>query len=271
MRAVPTPLLMISVLIVACSLGAESASRVACGRCEEPDRFVRLQARSTEALLPDAASASHRAHLGPDEWTQLLKLIRVQSRPEGLLFGRTKGPVIEAFTSDEITFLSTSLTKAFAEARPEEVVVFGLAHPRTPEFTEITTGSWFIKDDALHLILANYRTAVTLPGIRSLLWEEPLRRQPGLLYELVPGEYQTLAPSKDGDTSLFGSSQPSEVAILYQSILQPDTPSKPSSVTSTRPPDGLEKRLEQLKRLWEQGLITEEEYRAKKQEFLDRL
>ncbi|MBS0163114.1 MAG: SHOCT domain-containing protein [Nitrospira sp.] len=33
----------------------------------------------------------------------------------------------------------------------------------------------------------------------------------------------------------------------------------------------MEEQLSLLKRLWEQGLITEEDYRAKKQQLLDRL
>ena len=42
-RALSTPMLMMAVLAVACSLGAVPASRVVCGMCEEADRFVRLQ------------------------------------------------------------------------------------------------------------------------------------------------------------------------------------------------------------------------------------
>ncbi len=212
--------------------------------------------------------------MAPEDWARVLRRIRVQSRPEGFLFGTTKGPVTEAFTPEEIQFLSMTLSKAFAEARPDEVIVFGLARSRTPDITEITNGSWFTKGDALHLVLANYRIAVTLPGIRMLLWEEPLRTQAGLTYELVPGEHQTGVQSKSEGAGPFGAPPPSQVAIQYRTIVQPDIPSGPSSVVPPPHPGGdhsLEERLERLKRLWEQGLITEEEYAVKKKGLLDHL
>jgi len=238
--------------------------------CEEHDRFVRLQVGVDQASEHKRAHYSHPLLLDPVDWAQLLQRIRVQSRSEGFLFGSTKGPIVEAFTDEEIQFFSTALSKAFAEARAEEVVVFGIARSRTPEFTEITTGSWFVTENSLHLVLANYRTAVTLPGIRTLLWAEPLRSQPGLLYELVPGEYQTLVHTKGEGPTLFSSSQPSQVVIQYQSILRPESPTVSSSALPTLQPGSLEERLERLKRLWEQDLITEEEYRAKKKQLLDR-
>ncbi len=257
-------------------------TRIPCGTCEESDRFVRLQVRPVETALQDAVRFSHPVHLDPEDWAVLLRRIRVQSRPEGFLFGSTKGPVTEAFTADEIQFLSRSLSKAFAEARSEEVIVFGLARPRTPEVTEITTGSWFAEGAVLHLVMANHRTAVTLPGIRTLLWEDPLRTQTGLLYEFVPGEHQRLVRGKD--ENLFGSPRPSEVALEYRAILLQGLDSPPavqmapstgsSSSLSALPPEpplSLEERLRRLKRLREQGLITEEEYGAKKKELLDRL
>lgn len=274
MRVLSTPLWVVAVLAIACNLGAAPAGRAVCGLCEEPDRFVRLQPRQSDIPAQHAASFSHPLSLNQDDLLPLLRRIHVQSRQEGFFFGSTKGPVIEAFTAEDAQFLSTSLAKAFAAAQSEEVVVFGLAHPRGSGLSEITTGCWFIEGGALHLILANYRTAVTLPGIRSLLWEEPLRRQPGLVYELVPGEYQSLVQGKDEHNSLFGSSRASQIAIQYRPIAEMDSPPGTVSGIPTLLPEprrALEERLEQLNRLRERGLITQEEYSAKKKELLDRL
>ncbi|MGA6828890.1 SHOCT domain-containing protein [Nitrospira sp. NS4] len=239
--------------------------------CEEHNRFVRLQVDVGQTPEQKGAHYSHPLLLDSVAWARLLQGIRVQSRSEGFLFGSTTGPIVEAFTAEDIQFFSIALSKAFAEARPEEAVVFGIARSRTPELTEITTGSWFVTENSLHLVLANYRTAVTLPGIRALLWEEPLRRQPGLRYELVPGEYQTLVHTKGEGPILFSSSQPSQVVIQYRSIVRPEPPTVSSSPRPTLQPGPVEERLERLKRLWEQGLVTEEEYAAKKKELLDRL
>lgn len=261
-------------LVIEPSRAASIATRIPCGLCEEADRFVRLQTWLEESSPQHVVRYSHPVRLDPEDWTRLLRRIRVQSRTEGFLFGTTKGSIIEAFTDEEIQFLAMALNKAFAEARPEEVVVFGLARARTAELTEITTGSWFVTGDTLHLVLPNYRTAVTLPGIRALLWREPLRTQPGLHYELVPGDYQAVEQDKGEAHSLFESSQPSQVDIQYRAIMRAGIPAGTSSAAPTLPPGSantLEERLARVKRLWEAGMITEEEYRVKKQELLDRL
>ena len=266
---------MSSTLMGAAScLAASLPSRSPCGMCEEQDRFVRLQSRPAEApSQPHAVNYAHPVRFTPEDWARVLKQIRVQSLTEGWLFGTTKGPVIDAFTAEEIQFLSPTLSKAFAEARPDEVVVFGLVHSRMPALLEITTGSWFVNGDAIQLVLVNYRTAVALPGIRALLWEEPLRRQPGLRYELVPGAYQALVQSKDEENSLFEPARPSQMAIQYRVTVNRESPSGSfSSVAplSAEPSRSLEDRLERLKQFWERGLITEEEYRMKRKELIDR-
>jgi membrane peptidoglycan carboxypeptidase len=46
---------------------------------------------------------------------------------------------------------------------------------------------------------------------------------------------------------------------------------QPAPREPLKPPDArIEERLRVLKRLWDQGLITEEEYRQKKKQLLDR-
>lgn len=248
-------------------LAASDRTRIACGMCEEPDRFVRYQTNTTEKLTEGATIFSHPVTLSPEDWARLLYRIHVQSQLDTVLFGQTKGPVVAAFTDEQIQFLSPALSRAFASARPDEMIVFGLAAPRTTELTEITTGGWFVAGDVLHLILANYRTAVGLPGVRTLLWDDPLKTQPGLRYDLVPGDDQAPVPHK-ASLNPFGAPPPSQIAIQYRSIIQTD---RASSIPLASPDSLLEERLARLKRLREEGLITEEDYIAKKKELLDRL
>lgn len=254
---------------------ADPITRLACDRCEEENRFVRLQQVSEEA----GATASHlRTHplvLRPQEWTVLLSTLQVQRRAEGLLFRDPPGSVVPAFTPEEIRDLSTALSEAFAEARPDECVVFGLSRLNDVNMTELTTGGWFLEGPSLHVVLANYRKVVTMPGTRQLLWERPLRPDAGPHYDLVAGPHQTIVRESAAFTKWL-SSTPSELSIDYHAILlgepgdvSPPQPERPSSSERARPPLSLEERLRALKRFHEQGLITEDEYRAKKQQLLD--
>ena len=189
---------------------------------------------------------------------------------------------MSAFTEEEITYLSETLSKAFAQAQPNEWVVFGLSRAGSQGLTKLTTGGWYVDGPSLHVVLANYRKAVTMSGTRQLLWERPLRPEAGSSYDLVAGNYQTIL-RESGSALNFLTSSPSELAIAYQSLLlgEPVAASVSQETSSVDqsparspkivpPPLSIEERLQVLKGLQTQGLITEEEYRAKKQQLLDR-
>lgn len=259
------------------AVGAETTgSRIICGLCEEADRFVRLQDQSEVRRSTDPRQFTHPLVLSPAEWTTILTGLRVQRQAEGLLLRDPPGPVIPAFTAEEIEYLSTTLSKAFAQAQPHEWVVFGLARPNAYRMTEVTTGGWFVEGPSLHLVLANYRKAVTMPSIRQLLWERPLRRDAGPDYDLVAGRHQVIVRDSSVLTNLF-SSAPSELSMTYQAVLLSEpveaiAPQElPASSSDRAPgPASIEDRLRVLQRLHTQGLITEEEYRTKKQQILER-
>ena len=277
------PLLVVTMYIVAfwaLSIttlveAADPITRPACDQCDQADRFVRLQQVSGEASPTASQLRTHPLVLRPQEWTVLLSMLQVQRQAEGLLFRDPPGSVLPAFTPEDITFLSTALSKAFAEARPDECVVFGLSRLNDVNMTELTTGGWFLEGPSLHVVLANYRKVVTMPGTRQLLWERPLRPDAGPHYDLVAGPHQTIVHESPAFTKLL-SSTPSELSIDYQAILLgepgdilPPQLERPSSSERARPPLSLEERLRALKRFHEQGLITEDEYRAKRQQLLD--
>lgn len=277
---VPLLVMLVCLLLAMASRNvyAANTARVPCGACEERDRFVRLQ---TDAAERPAQPFSHPAHFSPEAWTVILKSVRVQSRSDVFPFTVTKGPVTPAFTDEDVEYLSITLSKAFALARPNEWVVFGLSSQRIPQLAEITTGGWFVENESLHLVLANYKEAVTLPSIRKLLWEEPLRPHSGSLYEFIPGTHLNLVPRQD-QRSRRTTPQLPELSVAYKALLQtgmsgqpdiepPVTPdgSSLSTLPSQRFP--LEERLRQLRQLKEQGLITEAEYGAKKKQLLDGL
>ncbi len=270
---------IIGLLGQACQSPAQPG-RIACGACEGQDRLVRLQpAPPREGQAP----FTHPFLLSAEEWKVILKSIHVQRQNQGFLLFTSKDPVEPAFTDDEVEYLSATLSRVFGQASPNERVVFALSRHQPANLTEVTSGGWFVNGPSLHLILANYRYAVTMPSVLELLWRDPLWTNAGPFYDLVPGDHQTVAAGEDPVRRLFSLSLPT-LSIEYKQLLMAEAVSSPSAqknpaASQMSPPPSqtspstlsLEERLQTLKRLKEQGLITDEEYRAKKQQLLDRL
>ena len=268
-----TPMLMMAVLAVACSLGAVPASRVVCGMCEQPDRFVRLQASQRDRQAEGAQPFSHPFRWSAEQWKPILRSIHVQKRGQGMLFSSApNGPTLQAFTPAEVDYLSETLTRAFAQAQPSEVVVFGLTSPKTPEMTEITTGAWYVKDAQLHLILGNYREAFTMSSVRDLLWQDPLHMIAGALYEFAPGPHQSLHREGNGLGTFLIPEAP-QLALTYQqfSLGAPpiDGGHEKGPFPAAYPDSSLEGKLQRLKQIRDNGLITDDEFAAKKKALLD--
>jgi hypothetical protein len=221
--------------------------------------------------------------LSPEDWKVILKSIQVQSQKQGFLLFTSKGPVEPAFTDDEVEYLSATLSRVFEQASPNERVVFALSRHEPANLTEVTSGGWFVSGPSLHLVLANYRYVVTMPSVLELLWRDPMWTKAGPFYDLVPGDHQTVAAEEGPVPKLFSLTLP-VLSIAYKPLLlaeSPASPAVPNAVAgsevsprpdnATSPRTSLEERLQMLKRLRDQGLITDEEYRTKKQQLLDRL
>jgi hypothetical protein len=241
--------------------------------CEEPDRFVRLQASTRDRYAESTQSFSHPFHWSAEQWKPILRSIHVQKRDQGVFFLSTpNGPTLPAFTPTEVDYLSETLTRAFAQAQPSEVVVFGLTNPKTQEMTEITTGAWYVKDAQLHLILGNYRESFTMSSIRELLWEDPLHMIAGAFYEFVPGPHQRLLGEGNGLGTFLIPEAP-QLALAYQQLslgVPPvDGGHEKGSPPSIYPDSSLEGKLQRLKQIRDGGLITDDEYAAKKKALLN--
>lgn len=271
------PACMMALLAEGCQTPAPPAP-IACGACEGQDRIIRLQPVSHQDGQP---AFTHPFLLSPEDWKVILKSIHVQSLKQGLLLFTTKGPVEPAFTDDEIEYLSATLSRVFGQARPDERVVFALSRHPSVDLTEVTSGGWFVRGPSLHLVLANYRYAVTMPTVVEVIWRDPLWTKAGPFYDLVPGDQQTVAEEGGSIRQLF-SSLP-VLSIAYKPLLLGEPPASPAAqktvagselsprpVNASPPRPSLEERLQTLKRLRDQGLITDEEYRDKKKQLLDR-
>jgi hypothetical protein len=237
-----------------------------------------------EARLGDANPAgqtrfNHPLELAEKEWARLLENVWVRREPGMIALVSPQEPTVPAFTPDEIAFLSKWLGKAFQNAHPDEWVVFGLSRPRSPELTEITTGGWFADGDRLYLLLANYRYAVSMASVRRQLWDDPLHSTGDRYYSFAPGDYQSATLVGGGPMGdLRGTAAP-QLAIEYKGLLKPPSAAKPAQksdapqpAVSPEPELGGDsaRKLRDLKQLRDEGVITEEEYRTKKKQLLDR-
>ncbi|MEX5219355.1 MAG: SHOCT domain-containing protein [Nitrospira sp.] len=268
-------LLLPWLLTVACrgpsgtpTLTCESC-RIVCGQCEEPDRFVRLNADQGHPE-PDRRQLSSPPALPSDAWATLLAGIRVQKQ-EAFLLPLSQPSLAEpAFTPDDVAYLSATLPQAFAQAQAGDLVVFGISHPRAPELEELTSGGWSFETDGLHLRLANYHYVVSMPTIREFVWANPLHSHLSA-YEFVPQSHHFV--KKNGGAL---RAEPAELVLSYGSILAPPPISGggltvPSSPPSESHRDTVEDRLSALKRLYEKGLINEAEYSEQKRRILEAL
>lgn len=250
-----------------------------CGLCETSERFVRLSPHKGSQ-----ATIAHPLRLGPGDWKPILGSVHLQIRTQPFYFTSHKGPETPAFLPEEVEYLSETLSKTFAQAQPDEWVVFGLSQLSPTGVTEMTTGGWYVEGTQLHLLLANYRAAVSMLNIREYLGRDPLYQLVGAtLYDFSPGAYSRKSRESNSILSTLKSEVP-HLVIDYQPLLAgvptpsnapskkgEETGSTAQSSTSPAPPLSIEERLKSLKRMHEQGLISEEDYQEKKKQLLERL
>jgi len=125
--------------------------------------------------------------------------------------------------------------------------------------------------------MATIETVFDPTTVRERLWKEPLRAVAAPFYDVVQDERQTVVKGT-GLLSVLSSGSGPEIVIEYRALLgappavektMPVERVAPAAPDAGRLPGGaVEERLRMLKRLREQGLITDEEYREKKKDVL---
>lgn len=223
----------------------------------------------------DAGSAQptpfdHPLRLEPQEWQSILAGIRVQGLAQPFLFLTVKAEETDAFTPEDVEALGLPLSRAFGEAGRRDWVVFVLTYPGPAGVTKLTSGAWYAEGRRLHLVMANFHAAVTMDGVRQIVEKNPLHVIVGSEpYRLLPGPHVQLVKESGGLASLF-SDEHRHVAIDYPSLLAGATAAAPA-LQPPATPASAEERLTRLRSLHERGLVTDEEYRAKRQAILDGL
>jgi len=190
------------------------------------------------------------------DWSEIVSRLQIKPRSGFPLFSRNADPE-PAFRSSEVAYLAARLAVLFQDAGPHEWVAFCLQSPHDTGATEVTTGAFFVDAGELHLLLVHYRLLVTIPQLLHDLKRHPLNATGTFAYDIVANRTWTVLPDSDWDFS-----KP-PLARVVEMVLQ----------KGSRPMEGelLEENLRKLKRLREQNLITEEEYRRKRDEALQGL
>lgn len=176
-----------------------------------------------------------------------------------------------AFPHDDADLLAPHLQVALGKARANEIAVFFLRKTREDGIPIVTTGGVLIHGDHFVVLLANARRPTTTQRKLDSVREAPLASLGDPDFHIVPGPYQLSLPTKDLPKHIAMTSIPA-LLVDYRALLAGFLPSgQSSSLFHTEPvvPAALiEEKLHRLRTWREQGLITEDEYRDKRQELL---
>ncbi len=277
--------ILFSVLCLNLLAGCIGNRRISTVVYEEKNRAVRLETRLGQDKKPIEYGYQHPWTLTQKDLEKLLSSIYIK-RPKtllGLLIPMLGSKDREpAFSPDEIQFLSQHLPEVLAEAKPNQRVTFLLQWPRGMWRREITSGAIFIRGDRLNFILANDRAILDQEKMAVPDEDNPLYVYDPAAFEILPGEHQELIKADRKMLDQEGPLPTTWLAMDYQKIMssqpaaEPQAASGPSLQTSPQTPSSepnpaspLEEKLRVLKRLREQGLISEEEYQTKKKELLE--
>ncbi len=172
-----------------------------------------------------------------------------------------------AFTPEEATLLAERLKRALSIATPEERVAFFLTSQKNSMTTMITSGVVFMREKEIHLVFGNDRTALSSDHRPHIPRENPL-------YSFEPGSFEILPQAHQRKFPYDSKRRIEAIAVDYAGLLAPAP--EPTASHAEKPAlssegSKLEAQLRLLKKLREEGLITEEEYKEKKTELLKTL
>lgn len=121
---------------------------------QDPATIIRIQFDGKAG-----SGHSHPATLTPDVIRHVLSGIRIRSRNSfvpSILTGEAS--LVSAFSPEEQAVLGPQLSKALAEAKPDELVTFYRRVSTPAVGLAITSGGLFVHGRHLYVILANART-----------------------------------------------------------------------------------------------------------------
>jgi hypothetical protein len=253
----------------------------------EPQLLVALDRSEIQASPSVERAYDHPASISPSLIQQALDSVSVQQE-RGLLmsmvFGKTEKNAL--FDPESSAAISAELSRALAQAGPEERVDFYQTLPRDSMTVSVTSGLLFVKGKRIYLRVNHYKAPLGKDDPPTAVDGEqtsnPAEKKE-LDFALLEGPHQVHRTYRNWlgftesdsrwlliDYYALAASSPKEASKVEPTA--PVIPSPSLSPPSTSPPPvlegGLEEKLKTLKHLREEGLISEEEYIEKKRALL---
>lgn len=210
---------------------------------------------------------------------QLRNLLADVQISEKLLF-KKEVESQEVFNQSVLDFLVPHLVEAFKQAQPNEEIVFSFVATKAKSIAQdnrLTLGKAWVKDGFLHVYFRKLSAKIDTTNYDKLGdVSKAINRAKGLKIALQLKEGQefgettdevllSLAPKKDNEQRTMDKG-PTVKKDQGQGTRDKGPTAKTEEAEST-----IETRLKKLKELKEKGLITEEEYEAKRKEILKEL
>jgi hypothetical protein len=192
------------------------------GTPEAPPKTIYESGRNQVRLVkdPDSTFNTHPASLTPPEVGTLLRSVRSWERRNFIhrLFSGEPDKS-RAFRNEEISLLAPAVSKALAQAAPDERIYFHLSHATDQGDEESTTGWLSIRQDTLFLSLSEVHDLHgPEPDISKYERQMPnvQERSSGFDVTFEPEEYLIKVKSRG---NLFAPDQREELQIKYRDAL----------------------------------------------------
>ena len=185
---------------------------------ENPTAFVRLEFSPwVDAEDPQTWNA-HPVTLSRRQIQKALRGLRVREHRPALVRWISGVATMEpVFHDEEIELLWPRILEGLEMAVPQELVTFYVSHPVNATKREVTSGGLYVTEQALHIILSNYRATYAIPPA-GMIYD---RRYPLLplgplaLDILYEAEEEDLVMAKEEGLfeALFGDARSGEILL----------------------------------------------------------
>ncbi|MCA9419572.1 MAG: SHOCT domain-containing protein [Nitrospira sp.] len=243
---------------------------------QDPVLIVRLDSPLYK-VQGDTPANSHPIAFTTQDLQSILQSLKIQREVSFLKYYVFRQDVTPqpVFPSEVAGLLAPHITTALSKAQPEEIVVYVISRSRDDGIPVITSGGLFVKGDQLTFVLAHVETPMTSERKREQVLEHPLTPLSDPDFHFVAGPSQALLTPTDASAFPPGRTSAPAVMIDYKALLTTHSQEHalPHETVSdslpSSPPSTLEEKLRQLKSWHQEGLISEQEYRKKRQEILE--
>lgn len=205
---------------------------------DTPDAFVRLE---TDRTIDQNNGHTHPVDLSPGHMAALLGGIIFEEPWAKLpLYDDLSQPRRHpAFTEPEIDLFAPLLANALGKATPEEIVTFYRSTTHSGTQRTVTSGGLYLQGNALHIVLANYRSLTHYSadiGVADTMDDRltPLRALAPQRGKLTFEPREAAPELTESGMAKWFQEERREVVVQYK-IVKPRTFSQPLAPVSPRP------------------------------------